>query len=189
MVFVRKKFFVLPLSLVIPFFLCCRMMPHGGQPLRFPGTLSRLASPDSRHVLINADSESVSPSGDSHALYLQNPKTGEHKEIYSYGRYVEVLWSPGGGKLLINDYAGSDYSLPVIFLTDSDKTVNIAEEIRKKLGNSRSISGNHHVYITGTEWLTENSLKIRICGYGDIDPEGFTYWYEYIIGNGFGRLE
>ena len=53
---------------------------------------------------------------------------------------------------------------------------------------NKSVFGNHHTYIVGTEWFSQNRVKIKIFGHGDIDPNGFTLWYEYLIGDGFKKL-
>lgn len=57
------------------------------------------------------------------------------------------------------------------------------------MGDNKSTFGNHHVYIESVKWLSENKVKIKISGYGDIDPEGFTLWYEYTFGDGFESLK
>lgn len=177
-------------SLIIAF-LCLMSLAavHGEQLTKFPGKVAMTVSPDGRYEVINKDSLSeteILSMGGNHALYLRNLKTGEERKLYSYGRHVEVLWSPKGTRLLINDYKGSDYSIPIIFSSDGNgNPINIEEQLKKKLKNNPSIFGNHHVYVVGTDWDGENKIKVKIYGYGDVDPNGFTLWYEYTIGDGF----
>jgi hypothetical protein len=177
-------------SIFIIAFLCLSFAAaHGGRLTKFPGRTAMITSPDGKYELINKDStgeKEVLSLGGNHALYLRNSRTGEEKKIYSYDRHVEVLWSPKGTRLLINDYRGSDYSVPVILsLNGNENPVDIQEQLNKEMKNNRSIFGNHHVYVIGTDWMGENKLKIEIYGYGDVDPNGFTLWYEYTIGDGF----
>ncbi len=159
------------------------------RPVRFPGERSQMESPDGRYVLINVDSENkeqILSLGGNHALFLQNSKTGKKEKIYSYDRYVEVLWSPNGRRMIINDYGGSDYAFPIIFSFDGNiESINVEDKVRRELADNRSIIGNHHVFIIGTEWLGEDKVKIKIYGYGDVDPKGFTLWYEYQISDKF----
>lgn len=160
---------------------------------RFPGELAQTIDPEGKYIVFNVDSENEEQAaslGGNHALYLQDRETDKQEKIYVYDRYVEVLWSPGGGTLLVNDYAGSDCAIPIIILMDNHREiVNLKEQLRQQIGEEQSIFENHHVYMIGTEWLQEDRLKVQISGYGDADPDGFVYWFEFLIGKGFTRLE
>lgn len=149
---------------------------------RFPGA-SDLPSPNRLYVLRNVDNENAEP---NHILFLRYIKTKQEEKLFSYGRYVEVLWSPAGNGLIINDHGGSDFSNCIVFLfNDKKKLMNVKEQLKLKMGDNKSIFRNHHVYIEGMKWISEQKLEIRITGYGDVDPDGFTEWYEYIIADGF----
>lgn len=155
---------------------------------RFPGERSEILSPNRRFILYNIDTENTWP---NHALFLKDIKEEKEKKLYAYQRYVEVLWSPQSTALFINDHGGSDYSNSIIFIFEGkkkNKTFDLREELRQNLGNHKSIFGNHHVYIESVEWLNEDKVKVKISGYGDVDPDGFTLWYEYKIGEGFRKL-
>jgi len=162
-----------------------------GAKLRFPGGHSQLASPDGRYVAVNIDSDVAGQAallGDNHALFLLDLKTKTVEEVYPYGRGVEILWSPGGSALLINDRAGSDHSnTAIVILTPQKRRIDVEAELRAAMSSNKSIFKNHHVYISGTQWLTENKVRIKVSGYGDVDPKGFTLWYEYAIGGDFRR--
>lgn len=160
--------------------------------IQFPGEISQIASPNGRYVLVNIDSESEEQTlslGDNHALYIRDLKTGKEKKIYTYGRHIKTLWSPRGNRLMISDYGGSDYANCIIFFFDTARDpINVQEQLREKMKYNKSIFDNHHVYIVGTKWFSENRVKIKIFGHGNIDPNGFTLWYEYLIGDGFKKL-
>lgn len=179
---------------VVSFTLCLPMtVVHGNVTTTFPGMTSRVLSPDGRHILINVDSktkeQTVSLEG-NHALYLQDLVTGDIQKLYSYDRRVDVLWSPSGTKLLINDYAESDFSKAIVFFAyDNKHRIDLEEEFMKQMPNNETIFGNHHVYIIGTKWLDENELLIKVYGYGDVDQDGFTLWYQYTIGDGLRFLK
>jgi len=44
------------------------------------------------------------------------------------------------------------------------------------------------VFIEGVEWLGKNRLLVKVHGYGDIDPNGFTQHHIYEIGKGFNEM-
>lgn len=159
--------------------------------IQFPGSSSQLISPNGRYVLVNVDSEGpamTSYLSDNHSLYLLDLKSTKVEKVRSYGRKVEALWSPQSLALLINDYEGSNSTRAIVYLVDKGKYFDVKDELRRRLGSNRSIFGNHHVHIVGTDWLAENKLQVKITGYGDVDPAGFTLWYEYTVGHGFRKL-
>ena len=151
---------------------------------RYPGSRD-LQSPSGLFVLNNLDIES----GDlPHLLVVRNVETTKEEFRLPYKRYVEVLWSPDGTHLLINDHGGSDYSdCMIISFRDADKRIDVSELLRRGAGN-RSITKNHHVFIEGVKWFGNNRVMVKVHGYGAIDPNGFTQSYIYEIGKGFPKL-
>ena len=173
----------LAIILVIVTLLLQSFVVNSENLVKFPGEKSEIVSPDKKYVLYNVDLEYVEP---HHFLFLVDTKNRNHEKLYEYGRYVDVLWSTDGDGLIINDFGGSDYSNTIIFLFgDTKKRIDIKDELRQRMKDNKSIFGNHHVYIEGVKWLSKNRIKIKISGYGDVDPDGFTLWYEYTIGDGF----
>ena len=151
---------------------------------RFPG-LSEISSPNGRYLLRNVD---IEKDGEfSHQLILRDTKTNTEKVIYSYGRYVDVLLSKDSKGLIINDHGGSDYTNCIIVRFQKEiEMYNVKELLTSQaIKYKKSIVGNHHVYIEGDQWITNKKIKVRITGYGDVDPDGFSIWYEYTIGDKF----
>src|SRR5690348_4256013 len=74
--------------------------------VEFPGPQSQARSPDGRYIIENVDSDKEP----HHTLRLKNIETGVVRTLCNYPRHVSVLWSPDGKKLVINHYAGSDFS-------------------------------------------------------------------------------
>jgi hypothetical protein len=156
----------------------------GDKLTRYPGSRD-LQSPNGLFVLNNLEIET----GDlPHLLVVRNVKTTKEEFRLPYKRYVEVLWSPDGSHLLINDHGGSDYSdCMIISFRDTDKRVDVSELLRRGTENL-SVTQNHHVFIEGVEWLGNDRVMVKVYGYGDIDPDGFTQSYIYEIGKGFPAL-
>jgi hypothetical protein len=152
---------------------------------RFPGRVSELRSPRGRFVLISVDADSTHSNGSfsaNHALFVRDLRDNEKRLVYEFDRYVDVKWSPRGGKVAINDYHSSDRSSSVILLIDGqEKRIDLDDKFASEVERERSISGNHHVYMETDRWLNDNRVLLKIHGHGDVDPGGFTLWYEYSV--------
>ncbi len=163
----------------------------------FPEKPSAIISPDGRYAITNMDGNSGKDAfslGGKHALYLHNTRTNEQEKIYVYEEHVEVVWSPKGDNVLINDYGESSdcryYCELLIFFLDKRKLITMRDQLREKMGNDPHLFGNNCVRIMGIEWLSENRIEMRIQGYGDVDPGTFRRRYEYHVLDGeFRRLE
>ncbi len=154
---------------------------------RLPGDRPELFSPGRKHVLYNVDAENEEP---SHTLFIKNTKNEIKRKLYSYARYVDVLWSPKGTALLVNDHGGSDFTNSLIFLLEGKENFfDVKKEMKYYLQDNKHLFGNHHVYIEGVKWCGEEKVLIRISGYGDIDPKGFVLKYEYTLGQRFRLLQ
>lgn len=164
-------------------FFCIADAKTEEQLIRFPGERSEITSPSGKYILYNVNNEHYSP---HHVLFLKDVIAKTEEKLLSYSRFAEVAWSPSGNALIINDHGGSDYTNCIVFLFGKEKKIiKLKEFLRQKIGDNKSIFKNHHVYIEGMKWLSENKVKIKISGYGNVDPEGFILWYEYTIGDGF----
>jgi hypothetical protein len=153
--------------------------------IAFPGPFSEVSSLDGRFVLANVDSDEPP----YHVLYLREKAKSGQEKLLEYGRHASALWAPDGRGLVINDYGGSDYSNCLVFaVASARKHVDIRAELRKQLAGERLIFRNHHVYIEGVAWLGADKVKVKVSGYGDIDPKGFTLFYEYSLDGSFRLL-
>lgn len=156
------------------------------QKVSFPGSRSESKSPDGHYSVRNFDDENQEP---AHTLSLIDTKTRSAIKIYSYGRHVDVLWSPSSDALVINDYEGSDVSHPVLFVAPwKGQPVDLSEkliEFFRVHGEPKSATKNHHMYFSAQRWLSHDEILCRIDSYGQVDPNGFTSNYIYKLGEGF----
>jgi hypothetical protein len=156
------------------------------QKVTFPESRSEAKSPDGRYTVRNADDEKQEP---AHTLTLIDTKSGSAIKSYSYGRHVDVLWSPTSDAFVVNDYEGSDVSRPVLFTAPwVGQPVDLREKLTDFLrsrGEAKSIEGDHHMYFSAERWLGGREILCEVTGYGDVDPKGFTRHYVYKIGVGF----
>lgn len=156
--------------------------------VEFPGPQAQLQSPDRRYVLENLDSDKEP----HHTLRLKNTETGAVRTLCNYPRHVTVLWSPDGKKLVVNDYAGSDFSKILIFSADQDSPPqDVGAQLLQSLKDSpgrRSLADNHHVYFAVSSWEGNEAVKVKVWGHGEVDPKGFSRLYQYTLGGSFRRM-
>jgi hypothetical protein len=159
------------------------------KPVEFPGPQAQLKSKDGRYVLENVDSDKEP----HHTLLLKNAESGAVRTLCNYQRHVTVLWSPDGKKLVVNDYAGSDFSKVLIFSTEQDSPPeDVGAQLLHSLQGSpdrKGLTDNHHVYFAASSWEGDESVRLKVWGYGQADPKGFSHWYQYTLGGSFRRLQ
>jgi hypothetical protein len=157
------------------------------KPVEFPGPQTQLKSPDGRYVVENLDSDREP----HHTLRVINIETGALRVLCNYQRHVSVLWSPDGKKLVVNDYAGSDFSKVLIFSADqSSPPADIGAQLLRSLKDPdrTSIADNDHVYFAVLNWEGNEAVKLKVWGLGEVDPKGFSRWYRYTLGGSFERI-
>jgi hypothetical protein len=172
---------------LLSLFLFSTMLSQANtQKVTFPGRRSEAKSPDGRYAIRNADDEKKEP---AHTLTLIDSGSGSSTQIYSYGRHVDVLWSPTSRAFVVNDYEGSDTSRPVLFTVPwAGQPLDLREKLTyflRSRGKAKGVDGNHHVYFTVQHWLSGDEILCQVTGYGDADPKGFTERYIYKLGGDF----
>jgi len=166
----------------------CTAAASAGKLVEFPGPQAQLQSPNGRYVVENVDSDKEP----HHMLRLKNSETGAVRTLCNYQRHVTVLWSPDGKKLVVNDYAGSDFSKALIFSLDQDgRAEDVGSELLQSLKDSpdrKSLAENRHVYFAVYGWDGNGAVKLKVWGHGEIDPSGFSRLYQYTLGGLFRRM-
>jgi hypothetical protein len=157
------------------------------QKVSFPGARFETKSPDDRYTIQNADDEKREP---AHTLTLIDAmRGGSATKIYSYGRHVDVLWSPTSSAFVVNDYEGSDAAHPILFTTTRiDRVIDLREiliDFLRSEGTANSIEKNQHVYVLANRWVSGNEIECEVSAYGNANPKGFTKRYVYKVGEGF----
>ncbi len=170
--------------------VCIAFAAQGGAKgnlTRFPSEKNALSSPDGKYLVINRDDEKRKP---PHTLFLRDRKTGREQHLYSYWRYVAVLWSPDSKRLIINDHAGSDWSKSLIFVVDEKvQQLDVSQDLLRKFGSDEKLTRSHHLYIESVDWISNDKVLVKVFGYGETSPKGFSVWYEYTVGGEFRRVQ
>jgi hypothetical protein len=139
---------------------------------------SRALSPDGRYLITGVDSDSEP----YHTVFLEDRRLKTRRKLFNYNRGIELLWNPDSTHFVLNDYVGSDYSeCKIIPVDEKVQPTNVWGEIVKGIRpkEQRSLLENHHVYIAAREWIAPDTLRVKVWGYGDLNPSGFTRFYTY----------
>lgn len=99
------------------------------------------------------------------ALILENIKSGERRTLYTYDRDATVLWSPDSRWIIVNDYAGSDYTNNVIISIER----NVPPiDLKKHLLQSKpkqDVLESDHLYLSAREWKSESDIELLAWGH------------------------
>jgi len=152
----------------------------------FPRT-NELASPDGRLIVRNVtpDAPAAEFVGSFHSLWLTEPSTGLSRKLCDYVGIAAVAWS-GDDFLVITEYLGKRTSRVLLFdvsQAEHSAVLDLPTLIRLIPVQFRDgLRQNDHVFIEASEIVTEN-LKLRVWGYGQHDPNGFSWRCEYTLGH------
>lgn len=163
----------------------------------FPGGPASLKSPDGSLAIV---SKEMDRNGEpSRFLYLEKrqkargQKKTASKKVYEYGRCVEVIWSPDSKHFVVNDLAGSDIAMPMLFSVEKPHApVDLSELLTKAIKEKRdkqSLTKNDHLYFRCIKWANPKTMEIAVAGHGSSDQSGFTLVYEHDLGGGFKKIK
>lgn len=158
-----------------------------GEVRRFPQESADLLSPRGDKSL---HWEPPGNNGELHRVYLIDLATKKSIEVSSFSRHVSVGWAPTGRALFVTDYSGSDSSRCMAFVVNDQplQKLDISEQLRdSRLVPSKTWT-NHHVFCEVLRWVGRDQLLIRLHGYGDADPRGFSKRYRHSLKGTF-RME
>ena len=148
----------------------------------------QLSSPDGRFVVRNVDREAPATDfvGTFHALWLTEVATGRSHKLCDYVGLAAVAWS-GNDFLVITQYLSRRTSRALVFsvsqpndpvvLDQPTLTRMVPVELRLTLRE------NDHVFIEASR-LEEDTLHLRVWGYGQHDANGFRWLCEYTLRGG-----
>lgn len=166
--------------MVLSTFLCM-ILPFSGEAedklTRYPGS-SDLKSPTGLYVVSSIDNENVEP---AHVLVVRNPQMKREVTRIPYPRYVEVVWSPDGTSLAINNHSGSDHTTCMLLSWGKPKrSLDLLEMLRTQI-HPPSIRINHHVSLECVAWLGNAVISVKTHGYGDLNTDGFSDSYLFSV--------
>ena len=167
-------------SLIMCATVAAAVAAQGPDVRRFPEQSADLVSPRRDKSL---HWEAPGNGRERHTVYLIDQATKKSIEVLSFSRHVSVGWAPTGRAFFATDFAGSDASRCLVFLlgNDSPEKRDLSEGLRISGLVPPKTWSNHHVFCEVLRWVDGDQLSIRLHGYGDADPRGFSKRYRYSL--------
>ncbi len=148
-------------------------------PVSFPAQ-SQAVSPDGRYAVLDLDSDTKP----HHTVFLEDRFLRTRRTLFHYERHVVLLWNSDSQMFAVTDYIGSDSSTcSIISVDDKVPRMQALDLLLLQLGEDakrtlQSRLTKHHAYVEASEWDGPTSLALKVSGYGDRDPKGFTEFYD-----------
>ena len=147
-----------------------------------------LVSPDGRFVIRNAEPERAASDfvGTFHSLWLVEVATGRSRKLCDYLGVAVVGWS-NKDFLVITQYVAKKTSRVLVFSAASPEnpvTLDKPTLIRLVPVELRdALRQNDHVFIEASR-VEEQTVHLRVRGYGERDTNGFRWRCEYALREG-----
>jgi hypothetical protein len=123
-----------------------------------------VTSPDGLYRVSNVFCSDHAHEGEL-VLVLRNLKSGETQNLYTYNRDATVLWSPDSRWIVINDFAGSDYTNNLLVSVDRrGPPIDLKERLLRS-EPKQSVLKSDHLYIAAIEWESESEIKLLAYGH------------------------
>jgi hypothetical protein len=123
-----------------------------------------VTSPDGLYRVSNVFCSDQAHDGDL-VLVLRNLKSGKRRILYTYDRDATVLWSPDSRWIVINDFAGSDYTNNLLVSVDQKGPPIDLKERLLRSEPKQSVLKSDHLYIAAIEWESESEIKLLAYGH------------------------
>ncbi len=147
--------------------------------VQFPNEGTSAISPNGKYIVNSIENTSGRT---NHVLILEDSSSSKKWPFYEYDRHVEVLWSPKGDRLIINDHAESNQSTCILYDV-SHRTMENLWKIIENSGIEKSALSNDHVYVSCARWLADDRVEVALSAYGDANPEGIDKVGNYQVGS------
>ncbi len=147
-----------------------------------------LASPDGRFIVRNAERKTAPNEfvGTSLSLWLVEKATGRARKLCDYIGVAAVAWS-NSDFLVVTEYVGKRTSRALVFsAADAIDPVVLDQRTLLRLipvDLRATLRENDHVFVEASH-VAEQTLHLRVWGYGQHDPSGFRWHCEYVFREG-----
>jgi hypothetical protein len=178
--------------------------------VRFPGRVSELKSPNGLYSVRNIDKSignipknkysllaGNDTTIDGHYLLFLQKNRKETVVLKSYCRDVDILWSPDSSAFIVNDYVGSNLTVPYLYrVHDLSHPVDVGAKFidsLKEPADKSNLAGSIYTHIIAARWTGSHSVEIKAVG-NSPSPGGktyspFTLIYSWNLENTFNRIK
>jgi hypothetical protein len=149
---------------------------------------TELASPDGRFLVRNVERKGAPNDfvGTFLSLWLVEKTTGRARKLCDYIGVAAVAWS-SDNHLVVTEYVGKKTSRALVFLAADDiEPIVLDKRTLLRLipvDFRETLRQNDHVFIEASR-VAEQTLHLRVWGYGQHDPSGFRWQCDYLFREG-----
>lgn len=172
----------------------------------FPGESTEAKSPNGLYTIKNVDKTIGNIPSEKYTI--RHGEVDKHHLIFiwnlqkktavlrSYLRDTDVLWSPDSKAFIVNDYVGSNMTIPFLYwVKDLHHPANIGAKFTDTLKNKddkSKVAHSLHLHILATRWLSPNCVEIK-CSGNSKETTGrsyipFTLTYRWNLKQKFQRI-
>lgn len=145
----------------------------------------QIASPNGKSFLLQNLKDANTPCGHIGELFYKETANSSPQSLFTYGRWIEILWSGKGEAVLFNEYPNGDISRCYIF--------TLGKEIRKyELGalfKEKFPTETDHFFISGLEWVDDKTVRVMVLGDKKNNSMVFERYFFYQIDKGFTEIK
>ena len=147
-----------------------------------------LPSADGRFVVRNVERQAAANEfvGTSLSLWLVEKATGRASKLCDYIGVAAVAWS-GNEYLVVTEYVGKRTSRALVFsAADAIDPIVLDKRTLLRLipvDLRETLRQNDHVFVEASR-VEEQTLHLRVWGYGQHDANGFRWHCEYVFREG-----
>jgi hypothetical protein len=157
------------------------------QLVMFPNA-AELVSPDGRYVVRSAEREGLASDfvGNFHSLWLVELSTGYSRKLCDYLGIASAAWARND-LLVVTQYVGRKTSRALVFsVADNEAPITLDKSTLVRLVPVElrpALRENDHVFIEAAG-VEEETLHLRVWGYGQHNAKGFGWRCEYSLKEG-----
>ncbi len=150
--------------------------------------VDELISPDKRFVVRNVNPNAPASDfiGTFHSLWLSDNANGRVQKLCDYFGVTAVAWS-GNEFIMVTEYLGRKTSRALLFpVADPENVVMIDKATLLRLIPVElrpALRENDHVFVESSR-IEQNTLQMRVWGYGQHDANGFRWRCDYALREG-----
>jgi hypothetical protein len=140
-----------------------------------------VTSPDGRYDVLKVFCSSQTNEREL-ALVLRNVQSGESRRLYTYDRDASVIWSPDSRWIVINDYAGSDYTNNVVVSIDQGTpSIDLKQRLLESKPKQRILESDH-LYLAASEWKSQSEIQLVAWGHDSGRKKAFCRCFLVSLG-------
>jgi hypothetical protein len=147
--------------------------PSVAATVKFPGPAREARSPDGQTAVINTDHDDAP----YHVLSIMDRGRFKSRPLFSYGRSVDVAWSPDSKFFFVNDYDGSDVARCVLVdrahLTQHDTRALLQKEMDDITAHYKGSVW----LVTCASWRKDDKVRVSIHVSGNGTDQDVLKWF------------